>query len=137
MFSFTGHSAMAEERLLASRAIRGYGSGMRPFPSRCVLVAAMLAAGSALSLAQAPAAVPPLMSRTRVIMLGTGVPIADPDRFGSAVVVLVDSTPYLFDAGVGVVRRWAAALRGGVSSIGPATLRTAFVTHLHSDHTLG
>ena len=70
-------------------------------------------------------------------MLGTGVPMADPDRFGPAVVVLVDSTPYLFDMGVGVVRRWAAALRGGVSTIGPATLHTAFVTHLHTDHTLG
>jgi len=70
-------------------------------------------------------------------MLGTGTPTADPDRFGPAVVVLVDSTPYLFDIGVGVVRRWAAALRAGVAPLGPATLRTAFVTHLHSDHTLG
>jgi ribonuclease Z len=70
-------------------------------------------------------------------MLGTGTPAADPDRFGPAVVVLVDSTPYLFDAGVGVVRRWAGALRGGVAAIGPATLHRVFVTHLHSDHTLG
>ena len=31
--------------------------------------------------------------RTRVIMLGTGIPVPDPDRFGPAVVVLVDSTP--------------------------------------------
>ena len=76
-------------------------------------------------------------SRTRVVMLGTGTPAADPDRFGSAVVVLVDSTPYLFDMGVGVVRRWAAALRNGVAPLDPASLRTAFVTHLHSDHTLG
>jgi ribonuclease Z len=70
-------------------------------------------------------------------MLGTGTPAADPDRFGPAVVVLVDSTPYLFDAGVGVVRRWAGALRSGVATLGPASLRTAFITHLHSDHTLG
>lgn len=80
---------------------------------------------------------PVAASRTRVVMLGTGTPNADPDRFGPAVVVLVDSTPYLFDIGVGVVRRWAAALRAGVAPLGPATLRTAFVTHLHSDHTLG
>lgn len=70
-------------------------------------------------------------------MLGTGTPAADPDRFGPAVVVLVDSTPYLFDAGVGVVRRWAGALRGGVATIGPETLHRVFITHLHSDHTLG
>jgi ribonuclease Z len=91
------------------------------------------------ALAQAPAAKAPTASaaRTRVVMLGTGVPVPDPDRFGPAVVVLVDSTPYLFDIGVGVVRRWAAALRAGVAPLGPASLRTAFVTHLHSDHTLG
>lgn len=76
-------------------------------------------------------------SRTRVVMLGTGTPAADPDRFGPAVVVLVDNTPYLFDVGVGVVRRWAAALRGGVAPLDVSALRTAFVTHLHSDHTLG
>ena len=71
-------------------------------------------------------------------MLGTGTPAADPDRFGSAVVVLVDSTPYLFDIGVGVRRRWAAAIaEPGASPRDPSSLRTAFVTHLHSDHTLG
>jgi ribonuclease BN (tRNA processing enzyme) len=80
-----------------------------------------------------PAATP----RTRVVMLGTGTPIADPDRFGPSVVVLVDSTPYLFDIGVGVVRRWAGALRNNAAPLGPTALRTAFVTHLHSDHTLG
>jgi len=92
-------------------------------------------------LAQMPAAAPAsaqaTASRTKLVMLGTGTPFADPDRFGSAVVVLVDSTPYLFDAGVGVVRRWAQALRGGVAAIGPATLHRVFITHLHSDHTLG
>jgi ribonuclease Z len=58
-------------------------------------------------------------------MLGTGTPIPDPDRLGPAVVVLVDNTPYLFDVGVGVVRRWAAALRAGVAALGLADLRTA------------
>jgi len=76
-------------------------------------------------------------SRTRVIMLGTGTPAADPERFGAAVVVLVDSTPYLFDMGDGVVRRWAAAIRSQGLPLAPSSLRTAFVTHLHSDHTLG
>jgi len=81
------------------------------------------------------AASPP--GRTRVVMLGTGAPPADPERFGAAVVVLVDSTPYLFDIGVGVVRRWAAALRTGLAPLTASSLRLAFVTHLHSDHTLG
>jgi ribonuclease Z len=87
--------------------------------------------------AQGAVRTPLAASRTKLVMLGTGTPAADPDRFGSALVVLVDSTPYLFDAGVGVVRRWAQALRSGIAPIGPATLHTVFITHLHSDHTLG
>jgi ribonuclease BN (tRNA processing enzyme) len=84
--------------------------------------------------AQAPA---PTASRTSVIMLGTGNPTLDPDRMGPATVVLVDSTAYLIDAGVGVVRRWAAAGRGGLTTLQPWQLHRLFVTHLHTDHTLG
>jgi ribonuclease BN (tRNA processing enzyme) len=84
--------------------------------------------------AQAPA---PAASRTRVFMLGTGNPNADPDRFGPATVILVDTTAYLIDCGVGVVRRWAAAGRANPGVPKPWTLRRLFITHLHSDHTLG
>lgn len=75
--------------------------------------------------------------RTAVVVLGSGAPPADPDRFGPAVVVVVDSSAYLFDIGVGVVRRWAGALRSGVAPLDATSLRKAFITHLHSDHTLG
>lgn len=107
----------------------------RPIVLSALLAGAVIVSqrASAQSATQAPVAA----SRTRVIMLGTGTPVADPDRFGPAVVVLVDSTPYLFDMGVGVVRRWAAALRAGAAPLSPASLHTAFVTHLHTDHTLG
>jgi ribonuclease Z len=83
----------------------------------------------------APAAQGP--SRTRVVMLGTGSPPADPARFGPATAVVVDSSVYLFDAGVGVVRRWSAAIDKAFPGRRVGDLRTAFVTHLHSDHTLG
>ena len=77
-------------------------------------------------------------TRTRLIMLGTGTPEASPERFGPATVVLVDDTPYLVDAGVGVVRRWSAAIaQHQLSGLHPSDLKTAFITHLHSDHTLG
>jgi ribonuclease BN (tRNA processing enzyme) len=76
-------------------------------------------------------------SRTRVVMLGTGTPNADPDRYGPAVAVVVDDVSYLVDAGVGVVRRAAAAERAGISALGVTKLTHAFITHLHSDHTLG
>ena len=70
-------------------------------------------------------------------MLGTGTPNADPDRFGPAVAVVVDDESYLVDFGVGVVRRAAAAERSGIAGLAATRLTRAFVTHLHSDHTLG
>ncbi len=70
-------------------------------------------------------------------MLGTGNPGANPDRFGPATVVLVDRVPYLVDAGAGVMRRWTAAIRKYSLELGPADLKTAFIRHLHTDHTLG
>jgi ribonuclease Z len=84
-------------------------------------------------------------SRTQIVMLGTGTPIPDPDRSGPAVAIVVDSVAYLFDAGAGVVRRAAAAGRNGVRAFASRTalgqplprFDRLFLTHLHSDHTLG
>jgi ribonuclease BN (tRNA processing enzyme) len=75
--------------------------------------------------------------RTRVVMLGTGTPNADPDRSGPAVAVVVGEHAYLVDAGPGIVRRAAAARIAGISALAADQLRIAFITHLHSDHTLG
>jgi ribonuclease BN (tRNA processing enzyme) len=96
-----------------------------------VLGALIVARSSPAQAARAP------HSRTHVVMLGTGNPAADPDRYGPATVIIVDSTAYLVDAGVGVVRRWAAAIRGGAGPFNVWDLRRLFITHLHSDHTLG
>lgn len=68
---------------------------------------------------------------TRVVLLGTGTPNAEPERSGPATAILVNGTPYLVDFGPGVIRRAAAA------GIKPKQLTRAFVTHLHSDHTVG
>src|ERR1035437_3120089 len=76
-------------------------------------------------------------SRTKIVMLGTGTPIPDPDRMGPSVAVIVDSVPYIFDAGTGIVRRAAAAQRAGVPGLRMPNLQRVFLTHLHSDHTLG
>jgi len=64
-------------------------------------------------------------------MLGTGMPRPDPACFGPATAVVYDGRVFLFDAGAGVMRRMAAA---GLSIRGPEAV---FITHLHSDHTLG
>jgi ribonuclease Z len=54
----------------------------------------------------------------------------------------VNDTAYLVDLGPGVVRRASAAsldtgMRKGIKALEPTSLRVAFVTHLHSDHTVG
>ncbi len=74
--------------------------------------------------------------RSGVIMLGTGNPVPDPDRFGPATAVIADSAAYLVDAGGGVMRRWRAAQARHLVN-GVALRRVVFITHLHSDHTQG
>jgi len=71
------------------------------------------------------------------VLLGTGTPNATPDRWGPATAIVVGDTPYLVDAGVGMVRRAAAARAEGVEALRASNLRRVFITHLHSDHTLG
>ena len=70
-------------------------------------------------------------SATTLVMLGTGMPRPDPACFGPATAVVCDGRVFLFDVGAGVMRRMAAA---GLSIRGPEAV---FITHLHSDHTLG
>jgi ribonuclease BN (tRNA processing enzyme) len=76
---------------------------------------------------------------TRIVMLGTGTPRPDPDRSGPATAIVINGTPYLIDFGPGVVRRVTAAFERGVAALGRAgtNIKTAFLTHLHSDHTIG
>lgn len=76
-------------------------------------------------------------SHTQVVVLGTGNPNADPDRSGPAVAIVVNGAAYLVDCGPGVVRRAAAAEKAGISALNVKNLKTVFITHLHSDHTLG
>ncbi len=81
---------------------------------------------------------PAVPGGTQVVLLGTGTPPADPDRSGPATAIVVNGTPYLVDFGAGVVRRAkSAAVDKGIAGLDPVKLRVAFVTHLHSDHTVG
>jgi ribonuclease BN (tRNA processing enzyme) len=77
------------------------------------------------------------LHRTRVVVLGTGTPNADPDRSGPSVAIVVKGATYLVDAGPGIVRRAAAARLFDTDSNAMASLATVFLTHLHSDHTAG
>ena len=97
--------------------------------SRWVIVAILVGVG--LSGAQAEE------SRTQVVLLGVGNPNADPERSGPAVAVVTNGVAYLVDCGPGVVRRAAAAENKGIDALEATKLKTVFITHLHSDHTLG
>jgi len=75
---------------------------------------------------------------TDVVILGSGTPRADPDRSGPAVAVIYQGKSYLFDSGPGIVRRAAAAAtRLHIDALKMENLQRVFLTHLHSDHTLG
>jgi ribonuclease BN (tRNA processing enzyme) len=107
---------------------------------RAALFAVLLASagpGTAQSSA-GPRAMPPPPSTTQIVLLGTGNPPADPDRSGPATAIVVNGTPYLIDMGAGIVRRAkSAVVDKGVAALDPVKLRVVFVTHLHSDHTVG
>jgi ribonuclease BN (tRNA processing enzyme) len=74
---------------------------------------------------------------SRIVLLGTGTPIADPERAGPSVAIVTNGTPYIVDFGPGVVRRAAAAYGAGIKELDVPKLAHAFLTHLHSDHTAG
>jgi ribonuclease Z len=80
---------------------------------------------------------------TKILMLGTGNPLPYPHRNGPSIAVVVNEQPYIFDAGEGI---WHGMGREmpyfGASRIKGFALRQnqatrLFITHLHSDHTLG
>ena len=77
---------------------------------------------------------------TKLFILGTGTPNPNPERMGSSYLVLANDEPYLFDYGTGVVRRIAAfstSWGGEYQALEVENLKYAFLTHIHSDHTLG
>ncbi len=64
----------------------------------------------------------------KVTLLGTGNPVPDPNRGGSATLVQAGGNAYLFDAGRGVLQRLLGA------GVLPGMLSAVLLTHLHSDH---
>lgn len=72
-----------------------------------------------------------------VVFLGTGMPAPNPQRQGPSVAIVANGRAYIVDAGVGVVRQAAAASERGFPELVASRLDIAFLTHLHSDHTLG
>ena len=105
---------------------------------RWAAVVASIAAGTVVtSVAARPQNATP-SRETKVVLLGTGTPAANPDRSGPATAIVVNDTAYLVDLGPGLIRRASAAASSRmIPALQPTRLRVAFVTHLHSDHTVG
>lgn len=84
---------------------------------------------------QGQVATSPAPPRSAVVILGDGTPAISASRSGTSVGIVVRGTLYVFDAGPGVLQRIFEArerMNLGIRALGPV-----FVTHLHSDHTLG
>lgn len=105
-------------------------------PSRCLTSAWIGAVVGLIAAAVTPAGAQQrdTMPAARIVMLGTGTPILDARHSGNSVGVLVHGALYVFDAGPGVERRMLEAVDRGVRF---DTVPAVFITHLHSDHTLG
>ncbi len=77
------------------------------------------------------------MTRTRLILLGTGTPNCLPGRAQQSVAVVVNGRPYLVDCGGGTIQRIADARGRGHKALDFPKLTRLFLTHLHPDHTVG
>ena len=72
----------------------------------------------------------PTISDFRVTLLGTSTPNPLPDRFGPSTLVEAGGEKLLFDCGRGAtIRLWQLKIPLGTFKL--------FITHLHSDHTVG
>ena len=77
------------------------------------------------------------ISETKLIILGSGTPNPDPERYGSGYAVVVNESAYIVDFGPGIVRRISAmspTWGGHFPSMELQNINTAFLTHIHSDH---
>jgi ribonuclease Z len=72
-----------------------------------------------------------MTSTFRVTLLGTGVPIPRPDRFGPATLIEAGEQTILIDAGRG------ATIRLFQLGVPIGSIDALFLTHFHSDHTVG
>lgn len=70
-------------------------------------------------------------ARFKVTLLGTGSPPPSIDRFGPCTLVEAGDALFLFDAGRGALQR---LVQTGKTY---KDVRAVFLTHLHSDHTVG
>ena len=77
---------------------------------------------------------------TKVVVIGSGTPAADPRHSEISTAVVVNGQPYIFDCGPGFWRNSQVstpAYGGKIAALEPKNLTRLFLTHLHFDHTEG
>jgi ribonuclease Z len=83
----------------------------------------------------------PKGTKTLAVMLGSGGVTPNPHRHGPSAAIIVNNSTYLIDAGEGIWRSLAWASISHPELIGehlaPQRITRLFLTHLHSDHTVG
>jgi ribonuclease Z len=67
----------------------------------------------------------------KIVLLGTGTPNPESNRFGSAILIEAGGEKLLFDCGRGAVIRLSEA------GVNVNEIDRVFLTHLHSDHIVG
>ncbi len=78
-----------------------------------------------------PKTIPEMQAEMKLILLGTGMPMASIYRSKPAQVILAGKKVFLVDCGAGVVTRLVEA------GVAPERIENVFITHHHSDHTSG
>ena len=81
-----------------------------------------------------------ILAETKLAVLGSGTPNPDPYRAGSGYAVITSESVYLVDFGPGIIRNAAELSKnwgGEIPQMNVVNLKHAFLTHLHSDHTMG
>ncbi len=103
-----------------------------PYISASLIWVAMVATACTAQVATRPKIQPHAIKGTRLITLGTGGgPVPMKDRSQCSNLLVVNGTRYLIDAGDNVTRRIVQS-DSNFRQIG-----TVFITHPHSDHTMG
>ena len=105
--------------------------------SLCVMLVSIAAAIPFAVQSQQAASLPTSSKEVEIVFLGTGNPVPNADRQGPSLAIVVNGKAYLVDSGSGVVRQANSAFQRGIPALRPDDLDIAFLTHLHSDHTLG
>lgn len=117
-------------KIITNTITINHNSNPKHYPILCFFSILWLCTLLLPSLAAAPV--------TQVVLLGTGSPVPDPDRSGPSLAIVVNDSSYLVDCGVGCVRQATKAFqKKGVKALSVSNLKIVFITHLHSDHTLG